>query len=55
MRVDKYGLVIQATPAVGCPACESKDKRRHTVEDWKYHPEAGKGFRNETHKGVKNH
>jgi hypothetical protein len=44
MIVDKYGLVIQATPNLNCPACI--EKRRHTADDWKYHPEAGKGLNN---------
>jgi hypothetical protein len=29
-----------------CPACA--EKRRHTAEEWHYHPQAGKGYTPET-------
>lgn len=38
---DRVNLTIARTPAPGCSACEYK--RRHTPEDWRNHPEAGKG------------
>ncbi len=41
MKTDKDRIDVLATPVAECPAC--KEFRLHTSEDWKYHPQAGKG------------
>lgn len=38
---DAKKLETMRTPAPGCSACEHK--RLHTVADWAFHPDAGKG------------